>query len=648
MPKDHTLMEDSNRSGNPSWADLAAQIDPTRRRWLQGGLACLAAGLIAPLALAAGSRETGAAGRHPWSAVGRRLGFTPLSMAGPMPALLVPPGYTARVIYRWGDPVGVPGRMPAFKADASNSAAEQALQAGMHHDGMAYFPLAGSARHGLLAMNHEYTDEGLLHPDGRSTWTAAKVAKSMAAHGVSIVEVAAATGRQAPAWAVVRPSRLARRITASTPMQVAGPAAGHRLLRTAADPAGTRVLGTFGNCASGATPWGTYLTCEENFQFYFEPPEQPDADQQRWGLKKGGNWMRWHEHEERFDLRRHPNEFHRFGWVVEIDPADPDAMPVKRTALGRAVHEGAASALTRDGRVAIFMGEDARFEYIYKFVSRDAVRPGGLAANRELLDHGTLYVARFDADGTGRWLPLVHGQGPLTVANGFADQGEVVIKTRQASDLLGATKMDRPEWTSIDPLNGEVYVTLTNNSARGQAGLPGADAAHPRAPNLMGHILRWRHGADLAAERFDWDLFVLAGDAQSPQPLARGNVQGDAFGSPDGLLIDPRGVMWICTDGGGPGHEQLPRNQLLACDPTLEGGPRIRRFLIGPNGCEVTGPVMAPDCRTLFVNLQHPGETDDEHSLPGVTFGGAWPEPGVRPRSATVAITKDDGGIIGL
>ena len=550
--------------------------------------------------------------------------------------LAVPPGYTARVLYAWGDATGQ-AAVPPWRSDAVPTPAEQALQAGMHHDGMAFFPLGGrgvlNGRHGLLALNHEYTDERLLHRDAASlaggARTAEQVARSQAAHGVSVIEVQR-EGADA-AWSVVRPSRRARRLTANTPMAVAGPAAGHALLRTAADPEGRRILGTFANCAANATPWGSYLTCEENIQGYFEPPAEPDASQRRWGLQAGGrgNWARWHLHDERFDLRRHPNEFHRFGWVVEIDPHDPTMTPVKRTALGRAVHEGAATGVSKDGRAVVFMGEDARFECIYRFVSRDRIRPGGFAANRDLLDHGTLSVARFDAQGRGRWLPLTHGQGGLTPENGFADQGEVVIRTREASDRLGGTKMDRPEWTAISPVTGEVFVTLTNNAQRGKPGLPGADAANPRAPNPTGHILRWRHGGDLAAETFQWDIVALGG----------GETAGDAFSSPDGLTVDPFGRLWVATDAApmleaAPGERLwLPRNQLLACDPVAPGGVNMRRFLVAPPGCEVTGPVITPDGRTLFLNIQHPD--------PG------WPAPGGRPRSATVVVTKDDGGVIG-
>ena len=312
----------------------------TRRQSLGVGLFTLLAGL-SPVASAATV-----------TAAGRAIGFRSVPMTVTEP-LAVPPGYTARVLYAWGDAVGLAEAQPAWRPDATNTAAEQAQQAGMHHDGMAFFPLAGSARHGLLALNHEYTDERLLHADAASlaggARTAAQVAKSMAAHGVSVVEVKAdAAGR----WSVVRPSRQARRITATTPMRLTGPAAGHALLKTAADPDARRVLGTLGNCAANATPWGTYLTCEENFPGYFEPPAELDAHHRRWGLRSGGtgsngNWAQWHRHEERFDLRRHPNEFHRFGWVVEIDPHDPTSTPVKRTALGRAASSNCLTTAAR-------------------------------------------------------------------------------------------------------------------------------------------------------------------------------------------------------------------------------------------------------------------------------------------------------------
>jgi secreted PhoX family phosphatase len=416
------------------------------------------------------------------------------------------------------------------------------------------------------------------------------------------------------------------------------------------------VLGTMNNCAAGQTPWGTYLSGEENWAGYFSCGDAPTSDQRRWGARKSG-WTRWDEYDERFDARKHPNEFHRFGWVVELDPADPSSTPVKRTALGRAAHEGAWVAVTKDRRAVVYSGEDARFEYIYKFVSRDRIAPAGngltqAQANRELLDHGTLYVARFDADGSGRWLPLVHGQGPLTAANGFADQGEVVIKTRQASDLLGATKMDRPEWLAIDPVGGEIYCTLTNNSSRGKTGFPGVDAANPRVDNVMGQIIRWKDDGDFDGIGLRWNHLLLAGDPKQPRAEAKGNIVGDAFACPDGLVFGPNGMLWIQTDIGPANLNtgetaNLGNNQMLACD--VRSG-EVRRFLTGPVNCEVTGACFTPDGTTMFVNIQHPGETPSERSDPATPAKYSnWPDfqPGGRPRSATVVIRKADGGVIG-
>jgi len=633
MAKDFATMEDSNRSSNPSIHQVS---DPARRVLLRAGLGSLASGFLAPLA---GCATTGGDGPL--------LGFrsVPISTAD---AVSVPEGYTVQVLAPWGEPAGLSGENPAFKWDAANSAAEQEVQMGMHHDGIHYFAQNGSTA-GLLVMNHEYVDEGLLFPDGFANWSREKVRKSQAAHGVSVIEIQFKDGR----WEIVKPSPWARRITANTPCSVGGPAAGHALLRTAADPTGRRVLGTINNCGSGLTPWGSYLTCEENFINYFKGPDEPDAHQRRWGLRKGDPaGYRWHEHDERFDAGKHPNEPNRFGWVVEIDPFNPSHAPVKRTALGRAAHEGATVAVTRDRRAVINMGEDARFEYIYKFVTRDAIKPGGFRENAELLDHGTLYVARFDADGRGRWLPLLHGQGPLTAANGFADAGDVLVKARQASDLLGATKMDRPEWTAVDPKERWVYCTLTNNSSRGAERQPGVDAANPRANNTMGHIIRWQDDGDFDGTDFRWNHFVLAGDPANERADAKGNVKGDAFACPDGLWVDGRGVLWIecdmSTSNMGRGDlKNLGNNALLAADPR---SGEIRRFLVGPAGCEITGATGTPDGRTLFINIQHPGETPSERNDPKEPRKVSnWPDfnPQGRPRSATVVIRKKDGGVIG-
>ncbi|RCW76513.1 PhoX family protein [Pseudorhodoferax soli] len=634
MAKDFSRMEHSNRSGNPA---LAAVSDPARRLWLQGGLGAAAAALLGPMAGCATAS----------SGTGGRIGFEgiPASVAD---RVVVPRGYVAQVLAPWGEPVGVAGAMPAFRDDLSNSAEEQALQLGMHHDGMGFFALDGGQR-GLLVINHEYTDDGMLHPGGMAPWTAQKVRKSQAAHGLSVVEVALADGR----WQLQRPSRFARRITADTPCMVAGPAAGHALLRTADDPSGRTVRGTLNNCAGSTTPWGTYLAGEENFRFYFAGGRDRDADQRRWGMTEQA-FFRWPEHDARFDARQHPHEFHRFGWIVEVDPMEPGAAPIKRTALGRGAHEGAWVATTADGRAVVYSGEDARFEYIYKFVSRDRIAPASAGqsaaqANRHLLDDGTLYVARFDADGTGRWLPLVHGEGLLTAAAGFADQGAVLVRTRQAADLLGATRMDRPEWLAIDQARKTVYCTLTNNSARGAPGQPGVDAANPRANNVMGQVIRWHEDGDFDATRMRWDHLLLAGDPANPRPEAQGTIRGDLFACPDGLLLDARGLLWIQTDASAGemrrGEMQaMGNNQMLACDPATG---EVRRFLTGPVNCEITGATMAPDGRTLFVNIQHPGEPPSDRSAPDeVTRYSTWPDGG-RPRSATLAIRREDGGPVG-
>ena len=643
----HHDVEDSNPGRNPTIHEVSG---PARRQVLRLGFGAAATAWFAPwlAGCAAPAASTGA------GAPGSLLGFQGIAPST-ADALVVPEGYVTQVVSAWGDAVGLAVAVPAWRDDASHSAADQAVMQGMHHDGLHFYALPARGRgeaRGLLVSNHEYTDDGLLHPDGLEPWNAQKVAKSQAAHGISVIEVELRDGR----WNVVRPSPFARRITAATPFEVGGPAAGHVLMRTAADPTGRRILGTFSNCAAGRTPWGTFLSGEENWAGYFHGGEAATYDQRRWGIR-ARSWYRWDAHDERFDARKHPNEFHRHGWIVELDPMDPASPPVKRTALGRAAHEGAWVAVTKDNRAVVYSGEDAAFEFIYKFVSRDPIAtpaPGQTAAqaNRGLLDHGTLYVARFDADGTGRWLPLVHGQGPLVAAHGFADAGEVVIKTRQACDLLGATRMDRPEWLAIDPRSGEVYCTLTNNSQRGAPGHPGTDAANPRANNTMGHIIRWKEDGDFDGTTFRWDHLLLAGDPANEREAAKGNIRGDAFACPDGITFDDRGVLWIQSDLSprvlNRGEmARLGNNQMLACD--VRTG-EVRRFMAGPVGCEITGCAFSPDGRTMFVNIQHPGETPGDRSDPAQPRRYSnWPDfrPEGRPRSATVAIRRRDGGVIG-
>lgn len=625
-------------SATPSIQELL-QARLTRRQVLQGGLAAALASSL-PLAGCASMQEGAAV-----------LGFSSITPSSE-DTVRIAPGYRASVLWRWGDAIGSPEGMPAFKMDASNSAAEQALQCGMHNDGMQFFPLphgSGNSSHGLLVMNHEYIDDGLLHTDGLKTWSAEKVRKSQCAVGVSVIEVVFRDGR----WDIVRPSRYARRITALTPMAISGPAAGTELMRTALDPSGREVLGTFAGCAHGYTPWGTYLTCEENWNFMFTC-DKPNPHQARYGVTTKTSRYRWSEFDERFSADRHPNEPNRFGWVVEIDPTDPDSKPVKRTAMGRIKHEGAYPSIGRDRRIAFYMGDDEAFEYIYKFVTRDPWNPSDRAANRDLLDQGTLYVARFDAGGTGRWLPLVFGSGELTPANGFSSQAEVLVKTRQAADILGATKMDRPEWAAVHPVTRDVYCTLTNNAARGSAGRAAADAANPRANNTFGHIIRWREeGGDVGATRFTWDIFAMGGNPELADPSKKGSFKGDAFGSPDGLWFDSRGILWVCTDVSPTAlnrgdYAALGNNQILAVDPR-DGS--FRRFLTGPRGCEITGLTGTPDGRTFFVNIQHPGEIGGERTDPDQPRRlSNWPDfdPNGRPRSATLVIRRDDGGMIGV
>ncbi len=641
MAKDFSLMEDSNRSSNPTIHDVS---DPSRRTILRGGLGALAGSFFAPLSAIGGAAAiTGCATGS--MASGPLIGFKSVG-ASTADTITVPEGYTYQVIAPWGDPVGMSGENHAFKDDASNSAAHQETQLGMNHDGIHYFAQEGS-KSGLLAMNHEYVDHGLLFTDGMATWTAEKVRKSQAAHGVSIIEVEDKAGK----WNVVNPSPWGRRITANTRTEMSGPAMGHALLKTASDPAGRVVLGTLNNCASGITPWGTYLTSEENFINYFSGGDAMSEHEKRWGLKKGGGGYRWHEHDARFDADKNPNEPNRFGWIVEIDPYNPSSTPMKRSAMGRGAHEGATVAVTKDNRAVVYMGEDARFEYIYKFVSRDAIKPGGAAANASLLDHGTLYVAKFNADGKGQWIALTHGQGPLTAANGFNDQGDVLIKARQASDLLGATKMDRPEWIEVDK-EGWVYATLTNNSNRGGDKQPAVDAANPRANNTQGNIIRWKEDGDFGARSFAWNHFIMAGDPSLERKEAKGSIKGDMFSCPDGLWVDGRGILWIqcdmSTSAMGKGDlKNFGNNMMLAAD-TKTG--EVRRFLVGPAGCEITGATSTPDGKTMFINVQHPGEPANEISDPkNPRTVSNWPEKKAngRPRSATVVIRKVDGGVVG-
>jgi uncharacterized protein len=568
-------------------------------------------------------------------------------------------GYDADILIRWGDPV-----MPSaaeFDVQAQ-SAAKQATQFGYNNDYLGYFPLNGSSSHGLLGVNHEYTNEELMFPQlpGRQDLRNVRFANmtkdlaevEMMAHGGSVIEVRKTDGK----WAVVRDSRYARRITAETEMRITGPCAGHPRMRTAADPNGTTVRGMLNNCAGGRTPWGTWLTCEENVNGYFwgEMTDQhPEARNfKRMGIP--GRWYNWGTYFDRFDVTKEPNEANRFGWVVEIDPMDPTSVPKKRTAMGRFKHEGAAGITNRDGRYVVYQGDDERFDYVYKFVTEGRIDTANRAANMDLLERGTLFVARYGADGTGVWMPLVHGQGPLTAANGFNSQADVMIETRRAADLLGATKMDRPEDVEANPITNKVYVMLTNNSRRKADDV---NAANPRGDNRFGHIIEMLpNGDDHATEGFRWNILVRCGD---PTVAAVGatfhadTTKDGWFGMPDNCAVDAMGRLWIATDGNAP--SKTGRADGVWAIET-EGAQRgtSKLFFRVPNGAELCGPEFTPDMETFFVAVQHPGEPDDDdpNAKPAsfTNVSTRWPDfkDGIPPRPSIVAITKRGGGKIGV
>jgi secreted PhoX family phosphatase len=565
----------------------------------------------------------------------------------------VPKGYTANVLIRWGDKVAAGS--PDF--DPNNlSAAAQEKQFGYNCDFIAYLPLplgAASSDNGLLCVNHEYTGAELMWPglteDNKlDAMSKSQVEVEMAAHGVSIVEVRKSGG----AWQVVPDGQYNRRITLSgTTMKVSGPAAGNERLKTSADPTGTEVIGTANNCAGGWTPWGTYLTAEENFNGYFggDVEKLPQAEAyKRYGISKD-SWYAWSKYQNRFNVEQEPNEPNRFGWIVEIDPYEPNSTPVKRTAIGRFKHEGATTVVNKDGRVVLYSGDDERFDYLYKFVTAGTYNPSDRAANMNLLDEGTLYAAKFLDDGKLQWLPLVHGEGPLTAANGFNSQADVLIEARRAGDLLGATPMDRPEDVEPNPVTGKVYAVMTNNSRRK---LDQIDAANPRFDNTAGHIIEMSppgegKDADHAAAEFTWEHFILAGDPTWGSTLyGKGTSKNGWFAAPDGAAIDGKGRLWIASDQGGSQSKFKTGDGVWACDTTGDGRAVTKMFFRCPTGAEMCGPAFTPDGKTLFVSVQHPAEDS------GSTFdtpSTRWPDfaEGMPPRPSVVAITKDDGGEIG-
>ena len=664
------------------------------------------------------------------------LGFTAVAK-NQLDVVTIPAGYTATVLYRTGDPLAANVAASANNGTDTN----YAQRGGDQHDGMHYFGLSSSgtpdldsSTRGLMCINHENIVQSYLHASGPTAGTRPfeEAVKEIECHGIAVVEFARGSNG---AWAYVQGSTFNRRITPFTPMTINGPARGSAQLRTVHSPDATQARGTINNCANGYTPWKTYLTCEENWAGYFRrdasdladrpaiaPKLQTSLARNGRGAASGGNYswttapaLAGDTRIARFNITLDPAkpadgtgdfrfEINQYGWVVEIDPYDPNSVPRKRTALGRMNHEGAwPGAFVAGRKPAWYMGDDAQNEYLYKFVSAtpwadaDADATDRLAIGDKYLDAGTLYVARFNADGSGQWLPLVFGQGPLTAANAaypFADQADVLVNARLAGDALGATKMDRPEWTAVNPANGEMYLTLTNNSSRTVAG---TDAANPRAytdpkvttgqtnGNANGHIVRLKETGDTTeATGFQWDIYAFGAGADLD--AANVNLSGlDAtndFSSPDGLWFGRttnasgagnKPLMWIQTDDGA--YTDVTNNQMLVSQPGVVGdggaktitntiadasgtrstrigaapGGNLRRFLVGPKECEITGIDSTPDGRTVFVNIQHPGENGDPANITS-----HWPDSQTtttttaRPRSATIAITKNDGGVVGL
>ena len=659
--KTNPRLASSNESGNPSIQELIDTRKLSRRTFLQSSFGAIA------LTVSGSFRFDGLGHAHAAHAPPSSIGFAsvPPNIAPMADAVTCPNGYNARVLVAWGDSMTA---APHWDTAGAMNEETQLRSFGAHSDGIHFFPFPGSLSNsrGLLVAGNEYCDPALVNNiKPASSYKTAPLTVDMvraqqAAHGVSVVTVQRENG----IWNVMRHSPFNRRITGNTFCRLSGPAAGHDLMKTAADPGGMSVLGTLSNCAYGHTPWGTYLTCEENWNVYFSSETKNVAGvdgldqrmgilagQNRYGIVKGGFGYRWHEVDKRFRADLHPNEPNRFGWVIEIDPWDPYSVPIKRTALGRIKHEGAWVVVDSDSKVAVYMGDDERNEYLYKFVCTNRYNAADPRAGHDLLDLGTLYVARFTSEGSGVWLPLVWGENGLTPENGFGSQAEVLIKTRQAADRLGATMMDRPEWVAVHPTTREAYLTLSNNNRRGNnpssrnrvdgasnaaSANPPVDAANPRPDNDYGHIIRWReHMGKVDAIIFEWDIFVQCGDKAAD---IRTKKLGASY-SPAGNATGD----WVNIGG----------NAMMCVDPATG---ETRRFLTSPRNCEVSGVATTPDGKTMFVGIQHPGEDWKDN----FTENSTWPDSGEngptaasgqgsvsRPRSAVVAITKDDGGVIG-
>jgi len=627
---DEISFDDYDELINPKPAendfDRVIEVALTRRGLLKSVLAVGSVASLGSFATLGSGKAIAASSRFAFDAVDTNT----------LDNITLPKGYSSQVVARWGDPLWSDGA--EFDHTTRGTAASQGVAFGDNIDGMEVFAHGDKT---LLVVNNEYTNREIIWGDqgeNRSE-TDDDIIKGKMAHGLTVVEIAQSESGD---WAIVKDSPFNRRVTPDTPMKMTGPAAGHDLLKTAADPEGTTPLGTYNNCGNGVTPWGTYLACEENFNGYFSAADSAhkvSPDLERYGVSASDWGYGWAKVDDRFDVALNPNEPNRHGYVVEIDPRKPDEPPRKLSALGRFKHENAELVINSDGRIVVYMGDDERGEFLYRYVSNGVFATGG--ETDSLLEDGKLYVAKFHDAGLGVWLELT------PEATGLASMADVCIHTRIAASAVGATTMDRPEWVAANPRAPEVYCALTNNKNRGikpNAGgdLTPAGGPNPREENLYGQIVRWRPKAgDHTSNSFDWDLYVMAGNPRvhSDDKAGSDNLsENNMFNSPDGIKFDSNGILWIQTDGNYTNEGEFAghgNNQMLAGDPATG---EIRRFLVGPNECEVTGLTWSSDKRTMFIGIQHPGERGNSH----------WPEGGnAVPRSAVVAIKRDDGGLVG-
>ncbi|WP_345962834.1 PhoX family protein [Streptomyces sp. BRB040] len=664
---DACFHEVPNTSGNEYVGDVIAGA-LSRRSMMRAAavvtVAAAGAGAVgvagAPSAQAAPAAGGKGHGKPSRDRGARGLRFTPVA-PNTDDAVTVPEGYRQDVVIRWGEPI-LRGA-PAFDPE-KQSARAQAGQFGYNNDFLALLPLRGEHDRQLLVANHEYTDEVLMFrgydPENP---TREQVEIAWAAHGLSVVAVE--EERRSGRLTAVSRHRLNRRVTATSEFRLTGPAAGSDLVKTSADRTGRKVLGTLNNCSGGTTPWGTTLHGEENFNQYFANSSR-ETDK-RYGIGTGATERKWERFDKRFDVAREPNEVHRFGYVVELDPYDPESTPRKHTALGRFKHEAATVRLTHDGRPVVYTGDDERFDYFYKFVGSKRMRHGNSRWAREhnlsLLDEGTLYVAKLDGDspaieidgtgtlprdgefdGGGEWIPLVTAteDGAVSHVEGMSAE-EVCVFTRLAGDKVGATKMDRPEDIEPSPTTGKVYVALTNNSNRGKAGYAGPDEANPRNSNKHGHVLelteRWNR-AD--ATRFGWSLFLVAGDPEDPATYFAGFPKDrvSPISCPDNVAFDDHGNLWISTDGNALGSH----DGLFGVATRGDRRGELKQFLTVPTGAETCGPLVQD--RRVLVAVQHPGEVDGASVEQPAS---SWPDgPGKIVRPAVVAVWRADGRDIGV